>query len=179
MLASSRIVQTSLGLVAVCVVLLAVTGCGFKLRSYGFTGTIESYALIGRTNLEVANVLRSQLRQAGVAEASPSEASVVLELLDQRRDRRSASTAGGARAAEYEMTLEVHYRVLDGSGSELVAPTWIERQRVYRSDRDNIVGSSGEQTILERELINDIAGQMTRVLDTVGRRLQADAVNAG
>jgi LPS-assembly lipoprotein len=171
--------KASIGMVALCVTLLAVTGCGFKLRSYGFTGAIESYALIGRTNLQVAEALRRQLRQAGVAEASPAEASVVLELLDERRDRRSASTAGGARAAEYEMTLEVHYRVLDASGAELVAPTWIERQRVYRIDRDNIVGSSGEQTILEQELINDIAGQMTRVLDTVGRRVQTDAANAG
>ncbi len=159
--------------------LVIISGCGFQLRSYGFGGAVDSYALVGRTNMAVVPSLRRQLQQAGVAEVAPGQASIVLELLDQRRDRRSVSTAGGARAAEYETSLAVQYRVLDSSGTELAEPAWIERERVYRIDRGNIVGSSEEQAILERELLDDVAGQMLRVMDTVSRRLQTTASGAG
>ena len=160
------------------VLLLTAGGCGFHLRSYGFGGAVDSYALVGRTNLDVASSLRRQLQQAGVDEVSPGEAALVLELLDQRRDQRSVSTTGGARAAEYETTLAVQYRVLDKTGKELVEPTWIERQRVYRIDRANIVGTSGERSILERELIDDVAGQMLRVMDTVEQQVPDAPGNA-
>ena len=62
-------------------VLLSASGCGFHLRSYGFSGTLDSFALTGRTNLEVATAVRQQLRQAGIDEASPSEAAGILERL--------------------------------------------------------------------------------------------------
>jgi len=156
----------------------ALAGCGFQLRSYGFGGAVDSYALVGKTNIAVVPSLRRQMRQAGVAEVTAGEAAIVLELLEQRRDRRSVSTAGGARAAEYETSLAVQYRVLDGNGVELAEPTWIERQRVYRIDRGNIVGSSEEQALLERELLDEVAGQMLRVMDTVSRRLQGEPANA-
>jgi LPS-assembly lipoprotein len=158
--------------------LLGAGGCGFHLRSYGFGGSVDSYALVGRTNLEVAESLRRQLDQAGVAEVSPGEAALVLELLDQRRDRRSVSTSDGARAAEYETILAVQYRVLDNAGAELVEPSWIERMRVYRIDRGNIVGTSGEREILERELLDDLAAQLLRVMDTVGQQLQSGTSEA-
>ena len=161
--------------VVIGAVLLSASGCGFHLRTYGFTGTLDSFALTGRTNLEVATAVRQQLRQAGIDEASPSEAALVLDFLDMRRERRSVSTSSGVRDAEYETTLAVRYRVLDGSGAELVAPTWIDRQRIYRVDRTNIVGTSEEQSILQRELLNDVAGQLIRVMETVSQRLQAGA----
>lgn len=157
--------------------MLMLAGCGFQLRSYGFGGAVDSYALVGKTNMAVVSSLRRQLQQAGVTEVSAGEAAIVVELLEQRRDRRSVSTAGGARAAEYETSLGVQYRVLDGAGTELAAPTWIERERVYRIDRGNIVGSSEEQAILERELLDDVAGQILRVMDTVSRRLQGATAN--
>ena len=55
------------------------------------------------------------------------------------------------------------------NGVELVAPTWIERERVYRIDRGNIVGSSEEQSILEREMLRDVAGQIIRAMSAVSR----------
>ena len=81
--------------------------------------------------------------------------------------------AGSARAAEYETSLAVRYRIL-GAGSEELAPaTWIERQRVYRIDRDNIVGSSEEQALLEAELMQDMVGQIIRAMEAVSRNANA------
>lgn len=136
---------------------------------------MESFALTGKTRIGVAQPLRRGLKQAGVEERPDNEASIIVDLLDQRNERRSISTGGSTRAAEYEVSYAVHYRILDAAANELAAPTWIERQRVYRIDADNIVGSSEEQALLESELIQDVVGQIIRAMDAVSRNLTADA----
>jgi LPS-assembly lipoprotein len=151
--------------------------CGFHLRSYDLQANVTSYALTGDTRARVATPLRRGLSQAGVAEATEREAAIVIELLDQRSDRRSVSVAGRARAAEYEMSYGVRFRVLS-EGTELAPAQWIERERVYRIDRDNIVGSSEEQAILEREMMQDLVSQIIRVVDAVSRNMPAET-NAG
>ena len=163
--------------------LLAVTaalllcGCGFHLRTYSFSGSVESYALVGKTGGAVVAAVRDGLRQAGVDEVSANEAQIVVEFLDSRRDRRNASVGSGARVAEYETSIGVQYRIVDRTGRELVAPTWIERQRVYQVDRSSNVGSSEEQALLEKELVQDVAGQLVRAMDAVsrGQEVAADA----
>ncbi len=144
-----------------------LTGCGFELRSYSFGSSVESFSLEG-TRTAVTEPLRQGLQQAGLVEA-PKSAQLRVELLDQRRERRSVSTAGSVRAAEYEMSYAVRYRVLDETGQQLLEPTWVERERIFRIDRDNIVGSSEEQAILNRELLQDVVGQIIRTLDLISR----------
>ena len=149
---------------------LTLSACGFQLRSYSFSTELDSFAVSGRSSISVAAPLRTNLRQSGLTEdkANPN---IVIELMDQRRQRRSVSTAGQARAAEYETTYAVRYRILSQDGEELLPPTWLERERVYRIDRENIVGSSEEQALLERELLQDIAGQIIRTVDIASRKL--------
>ena len=63
----------------------------------------------------------------------------------------------------------MQYQILNGSGTVLALPLWIERQRVYRIDRGNIVGSSEEQALVQQELMQDVAGQIIRAMDLVSR----------
>jgi LPS-assembly lipoprotein len=163
--------------IAVVVVLLALLagGCGFHLRTWDIGSSIEAAHVVSNPRNPLEAPLRLALRQAGVAEAgSAADATVVVELLDSRRDRRSITVSGQGRAAEYETILGVRYRVTDGRGSELVEPQWLERERVFRVDRDNIIGSSEEQALLEREMQNDLVQQILRALNTVAAGL-ADA----
>ena len=147
-----------------------VAGCGFRLRSYALESGVESYALAGRVQSRVAQPLRQGLKQAGVAEAaSRQQAAMVVNLVDQRVERRSASTGRNARATEYEMTIAVQFALEEGGGAELAPPRWIERVRVFRIDRENIVGAAEEQAILERELVQDLVGQIIRAMDAVSR----------
>lgn len=154
---------------------LSLTACGFHLRTYNFESSVESYALAGRTQLQVVEPLRQGLRQAGVREASRDAATLVLELMDQRNERRSVSTAGQAQAAEYQVIRAVLYQIHGPDGQLLAPPTWVERERVFRIDRDNIVGSSEEQALLERELTQDLVSQLIRAMDAVSRNLTGNA----
>ena len=113
------------------------------------------------------------------SDASAADAAVVIEILDERNERRSASVGGQSRAAEYEMTYAVQYRLLGSDERELAPATWVQRDRVYRIDRGNIVGSSGEQNILRTEMIQDVVGQIIRAVDAVSRTLGESPENVG
>lgn len=152
-----------------CVACLGLFGCGFQLRTYSFEGSVDTFAITGLNRAQVVAPLRRNLRQLGIEESGKSEAALIVEILDQRSDRRSVSTSGRARAAEYEIEYGVQYQILNGSGTVLAVPLWIERQRVYRIDRGNIVGSSEEQALVQQELMQDVAGQIIRAMDLVSR----------
>jgi LPS-assembly lipoprotein len=152
------------------------SGCGFHLRTWDVGTSIESAYVSSDPRNPLLAPLQRALSQAGVAEAaSAGDAEIVVELMDSRRDRRSITVSGQARAAEYETILGVLYRVTDRRGSELVPAQWLERERVFRVDRDNIVGSSEEQALLEREMQNDLVQQILRALNAVA----ADPTDAG
>ena len=154
-------------LVAVLVVVLA-TACGFHLRSWDLGSTVESAYVAAAPRHPLAASLQRALRQAGVTlTASPEAADVVIGLLDSRRERRGASVSDQARVAEYETTLGVRFEVTDGEGNELVPAQWLERERIFRVDRDNIIGSSEEQALLEREMQTDLVQQILRAINAV------------
>jgi LPS-assembly lipoprotein len=148
---------------------LLLGGCGFHLRTWDLEGNVESARVIANARNPLAEPLARALRSAGVELVEGGEADVVIELLADRRGRRSVSVTDQARAAEYETSLQVQYAVRDGAGAMLMQPRWVAARRVYRVDRDNLVGSSQEQALLEREMVNDLVEQVLRGINTVVR----------
>ncbi len=155
-------------LVTALVVAVVVAGCGFHLRSYTLDANVQSFYVDGASQHFLADELRQGLRLAGATQAATAmEAELVVELMDQRRQRRSVSTTGSARAAEYEIELGVLFRLQNGAGEELTEPQWITRERVFRVDRDNIVGNNEEQVLIEREMRADLVQSVVRTINAV------------
>ena len=155
-----------LGLVAA----LAV-GCGFQLRSWDLAVAFETARIDADRSADLGRDLAAALRSAGVrvVEAN-ADADVVLELADQRSERRSGAVTSAGRAAEYELALEVAFGVVGGDGQALAATRLLRSERVARLQGDNIVGASEEQTLLIAEMRNDLVGRMLRSLGAIGTR---------
>jgi len=152
------------------VICLQLGGCGFHLRTWDLEGTVETARITANTRNPVAVPLGRALQSAGVELVDDgSEVDLVIELLADRQGRRSVSVTDQARAAEYETTLSVQYAVRDRDREILMDPNWIRASRVYRVDRDNLVGSSQEQQLLEREMVNDLVQQILRGVNAVSR----------
>ncbi|MCZ6643011.1 MAG: LPS assembly lipoprotein LptE [Gammaproteobacteria bacterium] len=161
------------------VFLLLLTSCGFHLRTWDLGTNLESARVEAGLRSQLARPLRRALGQSGVNEAAQGESQVVIELLDQRSNRRSISVTGQARAAEYETTLEVRFQVHDAKGVELIAARWIRSERVFRVDRDNLVGNSEEQALIEREMRDDLIQQILRSLNAITQTVEETAADAG
>jgi len=157
----------------VLLVPLLVAGCGFHLRGTNLSSSIESIQIDAEGRVSVLDAVRRNFEYAGV-KVKP-DAKLAVQLLDERLERRSVSVTEQARTAEYELTLDVQYQVSGPDGRTLIPSRWIQSRRNYRFDRFNIIGSSEEQALLEKEMRNEIAQQIIRSLDTLMRSSPAGA----
>ena len=145
--------------------LISLSGCGFELRGWDLETSIESVHVTSKPRVRLAGELRQALSQAGVRiEPRPSAAEMIVELLEERRGRRTVAVTGSARAAEYEVTISVRFAIRSGA-RVLREPVWLDASRVFVVDRDNIAGTAGEQALIEAELANDLVGQIMRALN--------------
>ena len=153
---------------------LLAAGCGFQLRSWDFSDSDLSVHVQADALSRMAAPLRDALRQAGaLASASANDADLVVQLVNESRNRRVASLTARSRAAEYELTLGVQFGIRAGERS-LIKPAWIRASRTFRIDRDNLAGSSEEEALIEQELKSALAQQILRSLNAVSAA-QSDA----
>ncbi len=144
-----------------------LAGCGFHLRGWDLAANVSSAAVVSADRVDITRDLEAALRQSGVDLVTVDESpDVTIEILDENVSRRSASVSGQARVAEYELTSSVAYRILSGNGP-LLPRSQARAERSFRLDRDNIVGSSEEQALLEREMRRDLIEQILRSLNRV------------
>ena len=161
-------VFVTLGLV---LALVALAGCGFQLRGWDLKSSVESIHVAARPGVALATPLRRALRGAGVrVEPGPAGAAMIVDLLEQRRGRRTVAVTGSARAAEYEVSISVRFAIRAGARA-LREPQWLEAARVFAVDRDNIAGTAGEQSLIEAELVNDLVQQIIRALNAAAAGL--------
>ena len=153
-------------------VILASAGCGFQLRTWQLASTFETVRIEADRGVDLDLDLGRALESAGVRLVD-SEADVVVRLSDQRDAWRSVSVTQGARTAEYELAVQVGFRVTDGEGNELAPRRVLRSERVARLDRDNLVGSSDERRLLAAAARDDLVGRMVRTLDALSRASEA------
>ena len=155
--------------------LIALDGCGFKLRGWDLETSVASVHVAARPRIALATPLRRALRQAGVqVEPRPAGAAMTVELLEERRGRRTVAVTGSARAAEYEVSISIRFAIRAGA-RVLREPQWLEASRVFAVDRDNIAGTAGEQSLIEAELTNDLTQQIMRALNAAAADLAPPA----
>jgi len=158
--APTAVFRFRLLLLAVCVCSLAA--CGYHLRTWELAGNLETARIAANLRNPLIEPLGRALESAGVSLVDTETADLVIELLDDRSGRRNVAVTSQARVAEYEATLSVQYAVKDGTGKVLIQPTWLSASRVYRVDRGNPVASNQEQTLLEREMVDELVSQVIR-----------------
>ena len=147
--------------------MLLAAGCGFHLRSWDFSDADLSIHVQADRLSRIAAPLRDALRQAGVkASANADDADLVVQIVNESRNRRVASLTAGARAAEFELTMGVQFGIRAGQDS-LVRPAWIRASRTFSIDRDNLAGSSEEEALIEEELKSALSQQILRSLNAV------------
>lgn len=148
--------------------LLLLAGCGFHLRTWDLETNVESATVAAQGRSVLDEPLQRSLRNSGVALLEEG-AQITIDLLNEQRGRRSISVNDQARTEQYELSLNIQYEIRDSGGKVLLPSRWIRALRIYRVDRDNLVGSSEEEALLEREMVNDLIQQLMRSLDAVTR----------
>ncbi|MYE82206.1 MAG: hypothetical protein F4X36_10280 [Gammaproteobacteria bacterium] len=159
---------------------LLLAACGFQLRTWDLAG-LERVQIVGADAPVLRRELTRALTQSGVVLADArGDADVVVQLSGERESRRTASVSGGARVAEYEMSLAVSFGAQDAQGEELFPTRTLRAERTYRLDLDNLIGSREEETLIVRELRADLVQRIVRSLGRAAERARGvDESDAG
>ena len=145
----------------------ALAGCGFELRRPPKL-SFSSIALIGfAPRSPLAEELRRQLgRQVQVLE-SPAKAVVVLQALDDVREKSVVASTSAAQVRELQLRLKFNFRAQTPSGRELIPRAELLLSRDLSYSEVAALAKEQEEGELYREMQADVVAQVLRRLAAI------------
>lgn len=146
-------------------------GCGFQLR--GGTASRLPFSKLYTTfsaNSPIGIEFKRSLRSVGGTEVvdTPTSAQAWLEVLGEVRDRQVLGFSRTGSAREYQLRLQLHWRLHDGRGHEMISPTRISLSRdVTAADAQQLVAKQEEDALLYQDMTIDLVQQLLRQLASV------------
>lgn len=159
--------RTALALLASLAGASALTACGFRLRGAAQTDLpFKSIYLGFAENSPLGVELRRHIRASGNTRIveNRKEAEAVLEPLSETREESVLSINSQGRIRELSLFYRFSFRVLDGSGTQLVEPTSIVLKRDMTFNEAAVLAKEGEKAMLYRDMQSDLVQQILRRL---------------
>ena len=142
----------------------ALAGCGFHLRQPPLMG----FGRIALTGFEPRSPMAQELRrQLGVSARvvdSPGQADVVLQALDDVRERSVVASTAAAQVRELQLRVKFNFRASTPSGRELIPRAELLLQRDLSFSETAALAKELEEAELFREMQADVAEQVLRRL---------------
>lgn len=145
----------------------ALGGCGFRLRepvTYPFR-TLALTGFAARSPLE-AELRRALAPQVQVLPA-PRDAEVVLQALEDRRERSVAATTAAGQVRELQLRLQVTLRADTPGGRALMAPVTLRLARDLPTNETAALAKAQEEAELFRDMQADVVAQILRRLSAL------------
>ena len=144
-------------------------GCGFKLRaSQDFA--FQTLAIQPNPGGGVALELRRSFGDA-VRVLTPEEpltqAQVVLEVLQELREKTVVALNSSGQVREFQLRLRVKFRIRTPQGVELVPDSEIVQKRDISFNESAVLAKEAEEGLLFRNMQSDIVQQLMRRLAKV------------
>lgn len=157
-----------------CGLIIALTGCGFHLRSAPSLPDNVNAVVISsaRAHAPLARALHTRLAMYGLNgvyaqdNTLPASGGVSVFLLPEKLERRLLSVYASGQVAEYELIYNVRYRVQFPDKEAIMAT--FEVVRDYQDDPDQVLAKSRELELVLDEMRVEAA-------DIVIRRLSSQA----
>jgi len=146
---------------------LITTACGWHLRgALVLPPDLQSMYISARDNYSgIAADLKRTLESNNIEVTSDSAlAQMTLHIIDERNLRRTATVSSGGLASEYELSLEVDYKITDSNNNLLIPLSTATAIRTYNFDPNTVTSAAQEERVLQQEMRADIIQQMARRL---------------
>jgi LPS-assembly lipoprotein len=144
-----------------------LSGCGFQLRQaprLKFT-SIHLAGFAPRSPL--AEELTRQLAQQVQVLESPAKADVVLQALDDLRERSVVASTSAAQVRELQLRLKFNFRAHTPAGRELIPRVELLLSRDLSYSETQALAKEQEDADLFREMQADVVTQVFRRLASV------------
>jgi LPS-assembly lipoprotein len=157
-------------------VIVAVAGCGFKLRGptqFPFKKLYTSFADSSPVGADFKRNMRAQDSVEFVAK--PEQGDVRLMILQDVREREIVGYSATGRPREYQLRQKLRYRLLDGKADPIGTDTEIVIRRDISTSDALLNAKLQEEELLYREMQDDLVQQLLRRLSVVKPTQSSDA----
>lgn len=149
---------------------LVLGGCGFRLRgSQRFA--FSTLAILPNPGGALAAELRRSVGdqvQLLAADAPLTQAQVVLDILQELREKTAVGVNTSGQVREFQLRIRVRFRIRTAQGEALAPDAEILQQRDISFSESAVLAKEAEETLLYRDMQTDIVQQLLRRLATVG-----------
>jgi len=151
--------------------LVSLGGCGFALRkapNFAFTTLYSGLAESSPLGVELKRSLEATGKVRVIVEAARiSQAQVVLEVLQDRREKVVLSLNSSGQVREFQLRLLFSFRLRTLAGKELIPASEIALQRDISFNESAVLAKEAEETLLYRDMQSDVVQQVMRRLAAV------------
>ena len=146
---------------------LTLGGCGFDLRQPARV-SFSSIALVGFARRSpLADELKRQLQKQVLVLDAPDKAEVVLQALDDVREKSVVASTAAAQVRELQLRLKFNFRARTPGGRELIPRAELMVSRDLSYSETAALAKEHEEAELFREMQSDIVAQVLRRLAAV------------
>ena len=100
-------------------------------------------------------------------DAQATGAQVVLDLLDERREKVVVGLNASGQVREFQLRERIRFRLRTPQGKELVEPTELLQQRDISFNESAVLSKEAEENLLYREMQTDLVQQLMRRLAAI------------
>jgi LPS-assembly lipoprotein len=154
-------------LCALCLLLVALEGCGFRLR-----GSLGEFEAMPATHVRGSDPavfdLRQFLRSGGTDVVDdPEQAGLIVTVDDVARSRRVLTVGTRGRVQEYELVYQIRFHAEDRDGVRLLDNQVITQTRNFDFDEADVIAKSNEEEFLFRDMQRNAVMQILRLLQAL------------
>jgi LPS-assembly lipoprotein len=144
-----------------------LAGCGFHLRAPPKLGFSSIYLTGFTRRSPLEDEFKRQLSQQVAVLETPAKADVVLQALDDARERSVVAQTSAAQVREMQLRLKFNFRVATPGGRELIPRTELLLSRDLNYTETQALAKQYEEAELFREMQGDVVAQVMRRLASV------------
>ncbi|WP_299020796.1 LPS assembly lipoprotein LptE [uncultured Tepidimonas sp.] len=147
-------------------------GCGFRLRGTGWRFGFRTLRVQAAADSDVLQSLRAQLQAAGVVvtgtgvaaatttpAARPLAADVILQVLQDQRERVVVGTTAAGQVRELALRRRVRFALRTPAGVELIPETELAQERELSFSETVVLGKEAEEALLFDDMRTAIVRQ--------------------
>ena len=140
------------------ITVLILTSCGYHLRgAIELPEALKKMYVQGASSELSAAIDRTFRATSGELVATPGEAGMILNVLDEDYQRRTVSLSSAGYSNEFELSYRLTFDLLDSEGNKLVSEQTIEVMRSYYNAQTSVtlLSKDNEEIVIRKELYEE------------------------